>query len=680
MRARPWLVAVTSLALLAPLFPAPSTSAAAPVQVILDGKPLALNPAPVIQNSRTLVPLRGVFEAMGAIPHWDGESRTVEVTRGGRYVKLQIDRSLACLTPSCTRAAMLDVPATLIENRTYVPVRFISQSLGVHVSWDEARRAVIVDTGKPPAVQESPIRVQGVTQGQWITGPVSLTLLGGSGGQVFFYLVDPATRKARLIAAGADPAATYTYTPDPTQAGTRHIVAAWRSPDGSTLYSQPVTVQVQPVTKLKLTGVSPGGEIPGPVTLGHELNFVATSVWYQLYDPATGTATNLGTVGPGDPFTWYPPVSLNGPRYLRVVAYDRLENEYASDPVPVRVNSGYRTAFSALKEGDVLTGQGKWLSVAANYEIKSVRYLLDGRLLSAEREYWWTFGPESNGPHTLTVEVTDSAGTVRQVGPINFRIEARPTLWLSGVGPKQVVTGPVELSATVNVPADRIRFYLRAGGRDSLLGEKAPKEKLLWTPTSTGAVTIYAQAYKNGQWILSSDPVTFQTYLGTIHKPRPIVEKAKFKEFVAAMAVKSQEETGMAASLQVAQAILETGWGQFVPVDKYTGQFSNNLFGIKGKGTAGSIISTTWEVYNGVRYTVDDYFRAYHSVEENWLDHKELLLTRSWYAPFRAVMADPVLGAWGLKRSGYATDPQYPIKLINIMKQQGLFELDEVEL
>jgi flagellum-specific peptidoglycan hydrolase FlgJ len=101
---------------------------------------------------------------------------------------------------------------------------------------------------------------------------------------------------------------------------------------------------------------------------------------------------------------------------------------------------------------------------------------------------------------------------------------------------------------------------------------------------------------------------------------------------------------------------------------------------MKGKGTAGSIISTTWEVYNGERYGVDDAFRAYYNVSENWRDHKDLLLTRSWYAPFRAVMTDPVLGAWGLKRSGYATDPQYPVKLISIMRSQDLFKLDEVEL
>lgn len=680
MRARSWLVAVTGLALAASLLPAPSTSAAAPVQVILDGQRLALNPAPVIQNSRTLVPLRGVFEAMGAIPHWNGEARTVEVNRGSRYVKLQIDRSLACLNAACTDAATLDVPAMIMSDRTFVPIRFISTALGARVSWDEAQRAVIIETDKAPIAQEELIRLQGVTSGQTITGPVSISMLGGSGGQALFYLIDPATRKGRLIAAGLDPSASYIYTPDPTDAGTRLLVAGWKDAAGAIHYAQPVTVSVRPVTRLKLTGIEPGGLVPGPITLGHEVNFAATSVWYQLVNPSTGATTDLATVGPGESFTWYPPVSLNGSWQLRVVAYDRLDREYRSDLVPITVNSDYRTVFSSIKEGESLTYRARSLTVAANYEIASVRYLLDGQVLATTRDHWWTFGPESNGSHTMTVEVTDTAGTVRRVGPINFTINATPTLWLSGVGPKQVVTGQVDLQAFPNIPADKIRFFLREGGQDRLIGETVPAGKVAWSPASGGQKTIYAQAFNGGQWVLSTEPVTFQAYLGTVYKARPIVDKSLFKDWVANMAVKSHQETGMSAALQVAQAILETGWGQYVPVDKYSGQFSNNLFGMKGTGSAGSIISTTWEVYNGVSYTVDDYFRAYNNVEENWRDHKDLLLTRSWYAPFRAVMADPVLGAWGLRKSGYATDPQYPIKLISLMKQHNLFQLDEVEL
>ena len=134
----------------------------------------------------------------------------------------------------------------------------------------------------------------------------------------------------------------------------------------------------------------------------------------------------------------------------------------------------------------------------------------------------------------------------------------------------------------------------------------------------------------------------------------------------------------MSAALQAAQGILETGWGQYVPVDKYNNQLSNNLFGIKGSGTNGSVISNTWEVYNGLVYRVDANFRAYHTVEESWDDHKRILLDLSRYQIFRDVMYDSTQAAWAIKRAGYATDPDYSIKLMNIIETYDLHLLDQV--
>ncbi len=136
----------------------------------------------------------------------------------------------------------------------------------------------------------------------------------------------------------------------------------------------------------------------------------------------------------------------------------------------------------------------------------------------------------------------------------------------------------------------------------------------------------------------------------------------------------------MSAALQTAQAILETGWGQSIPVDKYTDKFSYNLFGIKGKGTNGSVVSNTWEVYNGVVYRVDGTFRAYNNTYESWQDHKRILLELSRYDIFRDVMYDYTLGAWSIRRAGYATDPKYPIKLMRIIEEYDLRQLDQVDL
>lgn len=682
MRTRNWLAAAAALALLAAMLPTPPGLAATPVQVVLDGQPLPLSPGAFIQNNRTLAPVRGIVEALGVEPIWNQADRTVVVTQGDRYLRLQIDNRLACINPECTETTLLDVPATIVENRTFIPVRALAEAMGLGIEWDQAGRTVRLTTrqtspgtgGETPA---GPVTLQGVTQGQVITGPTSLRAVGLEGDYVYFYLVDPATRKGRMIAAGPDVNATYTYTPDPTLAGPREIMAGVRTADGRIVYSAPVAVTVRPDTKIKVTGVTPGDVITKPITIGHEINFVATHVVYQM-TAVDGTWT-LATLGPGESVTWYPQLWANGSQVLQVIAYDLDGNEYRSDPVPLTVNAERRTVFTSVQPGEVVTGRARTLSVTTNYAYPSLRFILDGKVLATENNYWWTYGPDDNGPHTLTVEVTDWEGTVHRVGPIHFTIDTQPGLWIYGVGPGQVITGEIELMAMPNVPADEIRFYVVENGVRSLITTARPGQWVKWTPARTASLMVYADAFNRGQLTVSTEPIYVRAYMEPTYGPRPIIEKSKFKDFAAGMAVKSYQQTGMSAALQVAQAILETGWGQYVPVDKYTGQFSNNLFGIKGEGSAGSIVSTTWEVYNGKSYTVDAYFRAYNDPAESWADHKELLLTKPWYAEFRAVMSDPVLGAWGLRKGGYATDPEYPTKLIRIMKENNLFQLDEIQ-
>ena len=133
---------------------------------------------------------------------------------------------------------------------------------------------------------------------------------------------------------------------------------------------------------------------------------------------------------------------------------------------------------------------------------------------------------------------------------------------------------------------------------------------------------IKAIGVYNGKAI-ESEEIPIKIYLGKVYGPKPIIAKDKFLGVASNLAKESWKNTGMSASLQTAQAILETGWGQSVPVDKYTGKSSNNLFGIKGKGTAGSVISNTWEEYNGTKFRIDAEFRAYNNINESWANHKE---------------------------------------------------------
>ncbi|MHB8918480.1 MAG: stalk domain-containing protein [Desulfocucumaceae bacterium] len=111
------------------------------IKVVINGSPLNMDVPPAIVNERTLVPLRAIFEALGAEVSWDQGTETVTGTRGSTTVILKINRPEAMVNGS---ARKLDVPPQIMEGRTMVPARFIAESLGSRVDWDGDSRTVIV--------------------------------------------------------------------------------------------------------------------------------------------------------------------------------------------------------------------------------------------------------------------------------------------------------------------------------------------------------------------------------------------------------------------------------------------------------------------------------------------------------------------------------------------------------
>lgn len=102
---------------------------------------------PQIINSRTMVPLRKIFETLGADIEWYGETETVIATKGDTKVKLQINNPIAELTKEgVTQKITLDSKPVIVNDRTLVPLRFISESLEKQVAWDqETQTAIIID-------------------------------------------------------------------------------------------------------------------------------------------------------------------------------------------------------------------------------------------------------------------------------------------------------------------------------------------------------------------------------------------------------------------------------------------------------------------------------------------------------------------------------------------------------
>ncbi len=142
---------------------------------------------------------------------------------------------------------------------------------------------------------------------------------------------------------------------------------------------------------------------------------------------------------------------------------------------------------------------------------------------------------------------------------------------------------------------------------------------------------------------------------------------AEFGRLFGPVARESQRRTGVPASIVLAQAALETGWGGSSIGD------AKNLFGIKGSGPAGSITVPTQEYQNGRMVTINDRFRKYNSWAESIEDHGRLL-QNSRYSQAMANRNNPDQFARELQRAGYATDPEYANKLISIMRSNNFYQ------
>lgn len=137
---------------------------------------------------------------------------------------------------------------------------------------------------------------------------------------------------------------------------------------------------------------------------------------------------------------------------------------------------------------------------------------------------------------------------------------------------------------------------------------------------------------------------------------------------IAPAAIRDWQSSGVSAALTIAQAILESNWGTSALAKR-----ANNLFGIKGTGSAGSISMPTKEYRGGVSFTVNAAFRKYKSWNESVADHTRLLLNKRYEQALRRPGRE---AAHRVAAAGYATDPNYANKLIALMDKYDLYQYD----
>jgi flagellum-specific peptidoglycan hydrolase FlgJ len=139
-------------------------------------------------------------------------------------------------------------------------------------------------------------------------------------------------------------------------------------------------------------------------------------------------------------------------------------------------------------------------------------------------------------------------------------------------------------------------------------------------------------------------------------------------------ALATQKQFGVPASITIAQAITESGWGKSGLAVK-----ANNYFGIKGthlNDPETYVEFKTEEFVKGVEVTEMADFEKYASVTDSFLAHAQLIATAERYKPAMAVAADADHFAIELQQCGYSTNPSYAVDLMILVNEFDLTQYD----
>lgn len=122
------------------------------IKVILDGTIIEFEQPPAIINDRTMVPMRAIYEALGAEVAWDAERRTASGAKMGIIVSFTIDEPMMKIN---FVEKTIDSPATIVNDRTMIPLRAVAEGFGVNVEWDGSKRTVYLSDSNSTSVIEN---------------------------------------------------------------------------------------------------------------------------------------------------------------------------------------------------------------------------------------------------------------------------------------------------------------------------------------------------------------------------------------------------------------------------------------------------------------------------------------------------------------------------------------------
>ena len=661
---------------------------AASLNLIIDGNNVTKSASPIVKNRRTLVPLRFIGEALGKEVIWNNDEKSVTVSDEGTSFKLYIDSKI--IDNSDGTLKFTDVAPCIVNRKTYLPLRAIAELMNIGVGYDKASSTVTIDSDVFNPVEDS-TTIVGLMPNQTINTKMNFSFVTNKNFAKAKLLLLDDKNEGYIQDVKTSAAETLEFLPSLKDEGNKKLVLALYDANGNVIDAAGAKINLNVLPRVTYSGVESGGFVQDELKITPDINFIASKMKAIITNLTTGKTETKDNLDPEGEFLFKPSYLDAGSYSIMLSAFDELGREHFGETKTFTMSINPYLNITGVPKDGVISGQVT-LNAQRNFDVMRTDYVLRDPLTGQEtviesKSYGaCKFFPNINdaGQKEVFVRCIDASGKTMESEHKLVLIKGDSKLILEGVAPGGIVHKYVDLNAVSNVGVNSVNYYIKnlRTGKTKTIAENVPygqKFRYNVTKDDEGENEISVTGNQIDAFI-KGESIKFRIYTGKIYTKQPLMAKDKFLGYTKKIARREFLRTDLSGAITTAQAILESGWGQSVPVDKYTGKFSNNLFGIKGSASNGTVTITTTEVYNNVRYTVDDKFRAYKSADESFRDHTELFFAKKWYTPFRKVMFNDQRGVYAIKRCGYATDPSYPAKLKQIIDKYNLKELDKVNL
>lgn len=661
---------------------------AASLNLIIDGNNVTKSASPIVKNRRTLVPLRFIGEALGKEVLWNNDEKSVTVSDENTSFKLYIDSKI--IDNSDGTLKFTDVAPCIVNRKTYLPLRAIAELMNIGVGYDKASSTVTIDSSTYNPVEDS-TTIVGLMPNQTINTKMNFTFVTNKNFAKAKLLLLNDKNEGYIQDVKTSAGETLEFLPSLKDEGNKKLVLALYDANGNVIDAAGAKINLNVLPRVTYSGVESGGFVQNELKITPDINFIASKMKATITNLTTGATEVKDNLDPEGEFLFKPSYLDAGSYSIMLSAFDELGREHFGETKTFTMSINPYLNITGVPKDGVISGQVT-LNAQRNFDVMRTDYVLRDPLTGQEtviesKSYGaCKFFPNINdaGQKEVFVRCIDASGKTMESEHKLVLIKGDSKLILEGVAPGGIVHKYVDLNAVSNVGVNSVNYYIKnlRTGKTKTIAENVPygqKFRYNVTKDDEGENEISVTGNQIDAFI-KGESIKFKIYTGKIYTKQPLMAKDKFLDYTKKIARREFLRTDLSGAITTAQAILESGWGQSVPVDKYTGKFSNNLFGIKGSASNGTVTITTTEVYNNVRYTVDDKFRAYKSADESFRDHTELFFAKKWYTPFRKVMFNDQRGVYAIKRCGYATDPSYPAKLKQIIDKYNLKELDKVNL